>query len=156
MFKYEMRKLQFQLVPQSAWYKNLRSLLLNWDDISKYVRRPGKCSICGENTPYLDAHEVWSYDDANGSQKLKEIIPVCKQCHNAIHIGHANVTGKGDEALMHYMLINEISTKEAKADLDDAFFVWERRSAHDWHIDTEQISEAVKRQTGIDAIVNLQ
>ena len=84
-------KLNFELVPDSCWYSNLRSILspAQWDIVRReaYREANGKCMICGEPATRLEAHEKWSYDEENAVQKLETVIAVCKSCHEVIHIG---------------------------------------------------------------------
>ena len=150
MYPYETRKLTFQLVPKTSWYNNLRSQLPNWPAISAKIRKVGHCEICGCKTSDLDAHEVWKYDDATYTQTLDRIIAVCKPCHNTIHIGHANISGKAEEAIAQYIKVNKITPMEAEKDIKDAFFVWDQRSLHNWIIDEAEIKQRVKDLTGID------
>ena len=69
-------KLDFELVPDSCWYSNLRSILSpeQWDVVRReaYARAGGKCSICGGQSPRLEAHEQWEYDEKTATQKLKK------------------------------------------------------------------------------------
>ena len=68
MYRYEQRKLNIQLIPQTSWYKNLRSILPNWKDVSEHIRNTQTvCQICGSND-CLHAHEVWEYDDEKHEQ----------------------------------------------------------------------------------------
>ncbi|MDE6076045.1 MAG: HNH endonuclease, partial [Clostridia bacterium] len=71
-------KLNFELVPDSCWYSNLRSALPQgaWDVIRKkaYARANGKCMICGAPTARPEAHEQWEYDDEKGVQKLANVV----------------------------------------------------------------------------------
>lgn len=149
MYQYEKRRLSFQLVPYTAWNINLRSMCLNWKEISRKVREKGKCKICGKKTDNLHAHEVWMYDDEHHLQLLSEIIPVCENCHMAIHIGKANVDNETDKALDQYIKVNNLSKAEALRDMDEAFSVWRKRSTFQWILNEEQISQKVFHQTGI-------
>jgi hypothetical protein len=155
-YTYESRKLNFQLVPRSCWYVNLRSVLPNWSEISNKVRKPCICSICGVKKPIteLHAHEVWSYDDVTHEQHLADLICVCEDCHNAIHIGHANIEGKGAIALQYYMKINGLTKEQADRDYREAFIVWGERSTHKWSISESEIYAKVKELTGIDCDIN--
>ncbi len=149
MYGYEKRKLSFQMVPGTSWYHNLRSLLGNWPEISRYVRRNGCCGVCGRKTDKLDAHEVWVYDDEKHLQKLDDIVPVCKSCHNTIHIGRAHAMGREEEAIGWYMKVNVLSRAEAEDDLEEAAKVWEERSRHRWNISNKQVIEKEMKLTGI-------
>jgi len=155
-YVYETRKLNFQLVPSTCWYSNLRSILPNWSEISNYIRKPCKCSICGSEKQMneLHAHEVWSYDDTNHKQSLKSIICVCEDCHNSIHIGHSNVEGIGDQALQHYVEVNNITKEQADEDYKEAFRIWSIRSKFKWTLDESELYEKVKGLTGIDCDIS--
>ncbi|MCQ2399752.1 MAG: HNH endonuclease, partial [Clostridia bacterium] len=95
-----MRKLNFELVPDSCWYSNLRSLLSKkeWDAVrhDAYDRADGKCMICGRKVKRLEAHERWSYDEENAIQKLEDVVAVCSMCHGAIGIGSSQLIRKGE------------------------------------------------------------
>ena len=75
-----MAKLDFELVPDSCWYSNLRSMLpkKTWDflRLDAKNRANGKCMICGRKTDRLEGHESWSYDEDKGIQKLEDIISI--------------------------------------------------------------------------------
>ncbi|MDE5738465.1 MAG: hypothetical protein K2H93_08880 [Oscillospiraceae bacterium] len=151
-YSYEQRKLSFQLVPETVWGSNLRLLLANWNEISRIVRSTGKCAICGMMTKQLHAHEVWCYDDENHVQILDNIIAVCKNCHNAIHIGYANVQGKGQEALVWYAKINKISIAITLQEEKEAFKIWRERSCFAWQKE-KNLLEKIKKITGIAGLV---
>ncbi|MDE6586328.1 MAG: hypothetical protein K2K80_06595, partial [Clostridia bacterium] len=78
-------KLEFEMVPDSCWYSNLRSILskAQWDTVRQEARARagGKCAICGAQSKRLEAHEKWEYDEKNKIQRLKTVIAVCKSCH---------------------------------------------------------------------------
>lgn len=128
-------KLKFQLVPDSCWYSNLRTVLppkiwkiIRADAIS---RSGGKCAICGREKP-LEAHEVWEYDEQNGIQKLTDVMAVCKMCHSVIHIGRTTMLGKEDMASSWFMKINGCSYSEYRQELG---------KANEEHIKRNQIPE---------------
>lgn len=151
-YVYETRKLSFQLVPQTSWYSNLRSLLPSWSEVSNYIRKDCICSICGSKKPMneLHAHEVWYYDDVTHTQHLKYIICVCENCHNSIHIGHSNVEGIGDKALQHYIKINNLTKEQADRDYKEAFRIWSIRSKFKWTLNESELYSKVKELTGIN------
>lgn len=153
MLTYEDRKLSFQLVPQSSWYSNLRSILPNWKEISDKVRSIGRCEICGEeyDPKDLEAHEVWEFNDETHQQLLKRIDCTCFKCHTAIHIGLAGVKGKEKVALYHYKKVNNLSDIEVREDEEMAFEVWGMRSMFDWTIDEQQIINRVNEQLQINS-----
>ena len=67
-------KLDFELVPDSCWYSNLRSILSKkqWDVVRReaYARANGRCMICGRKATRLEAHERWRYDTDTCTQVL--------------------------------------------------------------------------------------
>ena len=102
-------KLTFELVPDSCWYSNLRSMLskAQWDVVRKeaYSRADGRCMICNRPVTRLEAHERWSYDEKNCVQKLEDVIAVCHACHSVIHIGRTQLIGEEDKAIKHFMRV---------------------------------------------------
>ncbi len=138
------RKLKFELVPDSCWYSNLRTLLPKsaWDFIKKDVKSKanGKCSICGKKTEKLDAHEVWSYDIKSKTQKLEKVIAVCKDCHSAIHIGRTSLKGDPIRAEDHYMKVNGCSYAEMRQDLKEANELHKKRNeVPEWKLDVSYL-----------------
>ena len=134
------RKLKFEIIPDGCWKVNLHELLPKkaWDIIKKDVktRASGKCEICGAKTLYLDAHEVWSYDEKKGVQKLEDIVAICKDCHSAIHINRSYLVGKGESAEDHYIKVNGVSYAEMKRDLKEANEKnAERNEVSEWTLD---------------------
>ncbi len=106
-------KLDFELVPDSCWYSNLRSILKPkaWDIVRKdaYARANGKCMICGRKVSRLEAHERWSYDISKKVQKLETVIAVCHSCHSVIHIGRTQLMGDENKAISHFQKVNKAS-----------------------------------------------
>ena len=117
-------KLNFELVPDSCWYSNLRSLLSKeaWDFLKKDAkeRANGKCVICGKETRLLEAHEKWSYNENTSTQKLEDIIAVCPDCHSVIHIGRTQLKGDEERAEKHFMKVNGCSYVEYRKALGEA------------------------------------
>ena len=103
-------KLDFELVPDSCWYSNLRSMLTKgqWDVVRKdaYARASGRCMICSRPATRLEAHERWSYNEQTATQKLEDVIAVCHACHSVIHIGRTQLLGDEDKAIAHFMKVN--------------------------------------------------
>ena len=151
MYDYEKRKLNIQLVPQKCWFHNLRSLIPNWQAVSKFIRSKGKCDICGKQTDDLDAHEVWKYDDKQCIQSLKDIICVCKDCHACIHMGFTQIQGEDafSKAITHYINVNNLTKSQFETDWKEAGAVWLMRSCMTWTADKKQLLGKVKELTGI-------
>ena len=107
-------KLGFELVPDSCWYSNLRSILkpAMWDVVRKtaYAEANGRCMICGRPSKRLEAHERWSYDEKNAVQKLEEVVAICHDCHSVIHIGRTQLSGDEERAIKHFMKVSTIAT----------------------------------------------
>lgn len=131
-----MRKLNIELIPDSCWYSNLRSVLSKkaWEFIKKDARERtnGKCAICGKKVKILDTHEVWQYDEKSCTQKLVDVIAICKDCHSAIHMERTSLLGDIERAENHYMKVNGISYAEMKKD---------RQIANDKHRKLNEVSE---------------
>lgn len=133
-------KLNFELVPDSCWYSNLRSILspAQWDLVRReaYARAGGKCSICGGQMRKLEAHEQWEYDEVNAVQRLKNVIAVCKNCHEVIHIGRTQLMGREREAEEHFMKVNGVSYSEYRKALGEANEAHRRRNLiPEWKLD---------------------
>lgn len=117
-------KLEIELVPASAFYSNLRSILdkSDWDILRRLVYKKAnyKCEICGgigKEHP-VECHEVWNYNDRDFNielltdeeitdtiynkvvrvQKLSHCQAICPDCHQAKHIGLAQIKGNGERA----------------------------------------------------------
>lgn len=139
------KKLNFELVPDSCWYSNLRSALPKevWDAIRKkaYARAGGKCMICGAPAVRLEAHEQWEYDDENGIQRLKNVVAICRPCHEVIHIGRTQLMGREEEACAHYMKVNGCTYSEYRKALGEANSVHRERSRREWQLDVTKLKD---------------
>ncbi|MDE7162479.1 MAG: HNH endonuclease [Clostridia bacterium] len=136
-------KLNFELVPDSCWYSNLRSALPQgaWDVIRKkaYARANGRCMICGAPAVRLEAHEQWEYDDEKGVQKLANVVAVCRACHEVIHIGRTQLMGREREASEHFMKVNGCTYAEYRKALGEANAVHRERSRREWQLDVSEL-----------------
>lgn len=119
------RKLRFECLPQALWGKNVRSELgqNEWDIVRKktYKKYNHRCCICGKKAK-LNAHEVWklriNLNTSIGKQILVNIISVCDNCHNIIHVGRSLAIGISlEDILQYYKTVNNISLNESIADL---------------------------------------
>ncbi len=143
-----MKKLQFELVPDGCWYSNLRSILSKkqWDFLKAEAkqRANGKCMICGEKTTRLEAHEKWSYDEQTATQKLEDIVAVCKDCHSVIHIGLTQLKGNEELAEKHYMKVNNCSYADYRKELGIANEIHKRRNQiSEWKLDLSYLKKYV-------------
>jgi len=139
-------KLTIELVPKTAWYSNVRDILskAQWDAVRKQVYSAAYdlCQICGGVGPKhpVEAHEIWSYDEASGIQKLEKILALCPACHQVKHIGLAQIQGKFEKAVLHFMKINEVARSAALAYISAQFKIWEERSKLEWKLDITELS----------------
>ncbi len=145
-----MAKLEFELVPDGCWYYNLRSILskAQWDFLKSEAkqRANGKCMICGAKTARLEAHERWSYNEKTATQKLEDIIAVCKDCHAVIHIGRTQLKGDEERAEKHYMKVNNCSYAEYRKELGKANEIHQRRNlVSEWKLDLSYFNKYAKK-----------
>ncbi len=125
-------KLTFELVPEECWHSNLRSMFSKeqWDEIRRdaYKRAGYKCRICGRGNTRLEAHEKWSYDEKRALQKLEDILALCKDCHEVKHISRTQLVGRGNDAMEHFMRVNECTQSDFHAELGRANEEYIRRN----------------------------
>lgn len=138
-------KLNFELVPDSCWYSNLRSILspAQWDFVRRdaYARAGGRCMICGAPTRRLEAHERWEYDEKNCVQKLADVVAVCHSCHEVIHIGRTQLLGGEERACAHFIKVNGCSYAEYRKALGEANEAHRRRNKiPEWKLDLGWLS----------------
>lgn len=139
-------KLNFELVPDSCWYSNLRSILspAQWDVVRReaYARAGGKCMICGSPARRLEAHERWEYDEENCVQKLADVVAVCHGCHEVIHIGRTQLMGGEERACAHFMKVNGCTYAEYRRALGEANEAHRRRNqVPEWKLDLSYLSK---------------
>ena len=139
-------KLNFELVPDSCWYFNLRSILspAQWDIVRKeaYSRAGGRCMICGAKTYRLEAHERWEYDEENRVQRLSDVVAVCRACHEVIHIGRTQLLGGEDRAIEHFMKVNGCTYAEYRKALGEANEAHRRRNqVPEWSLDLSYLKK---------------
>ena len=141
-------KLNFELVPDSCWYSNLRSILPKkaWDIVRKDVisRSGGRCAICGRKVNRLEGHERWSYNEQTSTQKLEDVIAVCHDCHSVIHIGRTQLMGNEERAEKHFMKVNECSYSEYREALGKANELHQRRNLiKEWKLDLTYLQKFI-------------
>ncbi|MFY9261458.1 MAG: 3'-5' exonuclease [Gallionella sp.] len=134
-------KLEVRLIPQPAWGRNVRAVISdeNWQALRKYfgaffeydwIAPPSLvCETCGESKREgLHLHETWDFDNEKNIQKLTGFMAVCEDCHNAIHLGRANILGLGEKAKAHLTKVNGWSDEALKAHIINAGEEWLRKS----------------------------
>lgn len=143
-----MNRLSIELVPRSAWFQNLRSMLQpgQWDRLrrSTYRRAEYACEICGGTGPEhpVECHEKWEYDDKRYVATLVGLYGLCPACHEVKHIGLAKKRGRLDQARTHLSAVNETTLAQADKDIDAAFYKWRQRSEHQWTVNIDWALEA--------------
>lgn len=144
-------KLTIELVPETSWYNNLRSMMnqQQWDVLRRKVYKDygNKCGIC-KSSGKLSCHEIWDYDDENHIQKLTGLIALCELCHRVKHIGLAQLEGhrgnlEFEKVIEHFMKVNSCDRETFKKNCDEAFALFEKRCQHQWkvEINNHQISD---------------
>ena len=136
-------KLEIELVPSSAWWKNLRAKITEkeWDMIrhETYLKYGYMCGICGSKGR-MNCHELWKYNDISHVQKLVGFIALCDMCHHVKHIGLAGILaseGKLDygEVVRHFMRVNSCTSADFEEHKSREFMIWEERSRNKWKLD---------------------
>jgi hypothetical protein len=139
--------LTIELVPKTAWFRNVRAVVSkeDWDKLKKITRtRAGNvCEICGGRGPRwpVECHEVFEYDDARHVQRLACLIALCPACHEVKHMGFAGVRGRGRTALAHLARVNKWSLSDARLYVEACFEQWHRRSCHEWTLDLSYLEQ---------------
>lgn len=146
-------KLSIELVPQTAFFKNVRSEVskADWDILRRqsYRKYNYRCGICGGkgNKHPVECHEIWEYDDIKHIQKLKGLISLCPKCHQVKHIGLSQIRGLEEDCIKHIMLVNEMTRSNAEKLIANAFEVWRNRSYYDWDCDITLITNRFTKAT---------
>lgn len=108
-------KLKIEMIPQSTWGINCRSLLSfeQWSFIrARIIKDSNKhCGICNIETIYLECHEVWKYSIRKRQQILIDLIAICKMCHLSKHIGRTKKVEPElyDNVIEHIKRVNKFN-----------------------------------------------
>jgi hypothetical protein len=130
-----------ELVPSPLFHKSVHDLFNNdkrWRRIRDATRAKvdSRCSACDtQNNPHCN--EVWTYRDvgAIGVAELVGFEILCRDCHNAHHIGRIIALRDRailDSVLHHLAKVNGISPKETVALVDAALKTHAKRSKKPW------------------------
>jgi predicted nucleic acid-binding protein len=125
------------LVPSPLFHKSVHDLFNNdkrWKRIRDATRAKvdNRCSACAtQDNPHCN--EVWNYRDSEaiGAAELIAFEILCRDCHNAHHIGRIIALRDRailDAVLAHLAKVNGISPKEAVALVDTALKTHAKRS----------------------------
>ena len=73
---------------------------------------------------------------------METVIAVCHRCHEVIHIGRTQLTGRGAEAMEHFMKVNGCTQSEFHEALGEANREYLRRNeAEGWVTDISWLKE---------------
>jgi hypothetical protein len=146
------------VVPHTAWFSNLRSVLpaRDWDTLRKrtYAKAGNVCQACGGRGPRhpVEAHERWVFNAANRVQRLDRIVALCPACHAATHFGLARIRGFEAEAIHHLCQVNSWSEEQAWSEVHHRMNLAKLHSRiADWRLDMrmllreEGLSDAVRQ-----------
>ncbi|MFN2452731.1 MAG: HNH endonuclease [Pyrinomonadaceae bacterium] len=139
--------LTVELVPKTAWYKNVRSQVSReeWERLKRitFKRANYICEICGgrgDKWP-VECHEIFAYDDANRVQRLTKLSALCPSCHEVKHLGLAGIRGRHTHALAHLARVNKWSNADAELYVEACFELWHQRSCHEWKLDLTYLEQ---------------
>lgn len=143
-------KLTPELIPQTSFFKNLRSELKakDWDLLRNacYSNAGHRCEICngvGKKHP-VECHEIWDYDMCTGVQTLKSLIALFPPCHEVKHHGLAEIRGRLYLAKKHLMAVNNITSTQADKAFEDSWILWNLRNSIQWKLDIAPITNILK------------
>ena len=77
-----------------------------------------------------------------GCRRLRRLICLCTWCHTATHYGLAGIRGADREAFAHLLTVTGMSAAAAERHIDDAFALWQQRSATSWSLDLGILTSA--------------
>jgi len=143
-------RLTVELVPQTSWGTNVRSMVdkSSWDRIRRkcYKAADYSCEICGGVGPRhpVECHEIWHYNDDTNVQTLTGFVALCPNCHRVKHLGRTFAVGLGHGALKHLSHVNEMTMNESADYVDNVFEQWKQRSILPWTVDISFIDSYIE------------
>lgn len=124
------------LLPRSAWGKNLRSMLPRpaWDRLRRwaYARAGGVCEHCGQTgheqgrRHALEAHEVWTVCEDEQTVTLRGIVALCPLDHAVAHLGRTLTQGRHAfvRAVEHMQATHRLTDAQTDAVVTGSFRTW--------------------------------
>lgn len=125
------------LLPSSAWGRNLRSMLTRpaWDRLRQwaYARAGGVCEHCGQTgheqgrRHALEAHEIWTVCAETRTVTLAGIVALCPLDHAVAHLGRTLTQGRHAfvRAVTHMQRTHALDDRQTEAVVAHAFRQWE-------------------------------
>lgn len=149
--------LSLELIPESAWYNNVRSKLSKeyWDIIRRdcYKKAGYHCEICGgqgKDHP-VECHEKWSWDKNKMLQKLVGFVALCPKCHGVKHIGYSTHSLSKTKVLRlysHQRRINKWKIADQHKHFEEAKRKQEVRKKIQWSVDISYARKLIFDLTG--------
>ena len=165
---YREMPLQMEIVPETAWYFNLRKMFSasTWDLIRNrvYAEFFYKCPYCEKefwnDVPEesikrpvgggMHAHEIWRYDDETHIQHINGIVALCPTCHS---IKHMVLTLKKIEAgeikqediIGHFCMVNNCNPSDFSEALEWEMQIYGERSRYNWVCNIENFMEFINK-----------
>jgi hypothetical protein len=137
------------LVPNTAWYSNLRSELFphEWELVKKrtFSEARHRCQVCGGRGPAhpVECHERFTYDEAAQVLSLIRTVALCPACHEVTHFGLASVRGRIAQAQAHLMTVNGWNLDQTNQHVDAAMQLWKTRGLTEWVLDATWLLDFV-------------
>jgi hypothetical protein len=132
-------------LPGSSWYDNVRSAVSQdeWRRLKKatYECYGHRCACCGDRGPEwpVECHEVFSFDDRRGVQRLEHLVALCPPCHEVNHIGLASTRGRFDVAISHMMAVTGRSRNSCRREAVESMRLANVRSRRKWTVDLSYV-----------------
>jgi hypothetical protein len=142
-------RLYVDLVPNTAWFSNLRSVLTlpEWAAVKTRTFRAANyvCEICGGRGPNhpVECHERWTYIEDVHLQLLDKTVALCPACHEATHYGLARKRGRELEARDQLLRVNRWTHDQVAKHVSLAMADYERRSSMKWRLDARWLLDFV-------------
>lgn len=136
------------LVPQTCWRTNARSLLseVDWERVKRMarLRTDRRCELCGDSPSKIDTHERWEFRATKTTRRqiLRRLIALCPACHEATHMGLASVNGRAVEAMRHLRKIRKWTKRQTEIHEEEARALWVDRSSVYWTLDVSLLTRA--------------
>lgn len=133
-------RLKLDMIPNTAKKHKVKNLVSesNWEVIRNYVEanNKGKCFCCNcELSNGFEAHEVWDYNNNKSLITLVDIVPLCVECHHAIHWEYADNFKHLTSRLERLKDINGWSYKALGNSLEKAYKRFnERGNIPNWNL----------------------
>ena len=99
----------------------------------------------------MQCHEVWSFDNTKGIQKLVGLIALCDDCHKVIHwfrtywlFRRGKISGKEIGHLeKHFCTVNKCRRDQMQNHIRSSYDIMISRNAQEWKIHWGGISPQV-------------